>query len=490
MKTTTRIALLALLLLGALAGPAPAYTSVAAGIHIGPSGRAAVDLGFFYDDLAPYGRWVERSHYGWCFVPHHRRAHWRPYYYGHWVWTDYGWTWVSDEPYGWATYHYGRWVLDPDFGWIWIPGDTWGPAWVSWQEGDDYIGWAPLPPSAEFSGNFGVDYGGVSFAASLTPEDYVFVPERQFLAPRVYSYAVPVAQVPVVWRETRNITNYRTWSGGFINQGVPVDRLQRVVGRSVPRYQVANLAPAQRHQERVAGNRVALFRPQVQRAARVDPPPARPIARRAVMTAAAAAATRQAAHAAHNAYLQRTAATRQQLERRQVNQGRRQQLAEQQNARNARQQQAQQRQAARQQQFERRQANQARQQQFEQRQATRQQQFERRQAAQARQQQAQQRQATRQQQFERRQAAQARQQQAQQRQAARQQQFERRQAAQARQQQAQQRQAAQAARQQARQQQAAQNRPPRGQGQGRPQGQNRPQGNPRGNRPKPPHGGQ
>ena len=304
---TTRIALLALSL-GALAGAASASTSVTAGIHIGSSGRAAVDVGFFYDDLAPYGNWVDRPQHGWCWVPRHTRSHWRPYQSGHWTLTDYGWTWVSDEPYGWATYHYGRWYDDPDYGWEWVPGQEWGPAWVSWQEGDNYVGWAPLPPSAEFSGNYGVDYGGVDFSASLTPEDYVFVPERQFLSPRLDSYVVSEVQAPEIWRQTRNFTNYRFENNRFINQGVPVDRIQQVIGRNVPRYQVADLAPAQRHQgERVLGNRVALFRPEVQRSASVAPPPARPIARRAVMTAAAAAATITAAHAAHQAYIAHTA---------------------------------------------------------------------------------------------------------------------------------------------------------------------------------------
>jgi hypothetical protein len=44
---------------------------------------------------------------------------------GHWVWTDdYGWLWVSDEPYGWATHHYGRRYEDPIYGWAWVPAMT------------------------------------------------------------------------------------------------------------------------------------------------------------------------------------------------------------------------------------------------------------------------------------------------------------------------------------------------------------------------------
>jgi uncharacterized protein DUF6600 len=272
---TLRIVLLALLL-GSFAGAALAQTSVSAGIHIGPSGRASVDLGFFYDDLASYGNWIERPSYGWVWTPRSVSTSWQPYQDGHWVWTDQGWTWVTDEPYGWATYHYGRWYDDPEIGWAWVPGDEWGPAWVSWQEGSDYIGWAPLSPSVT------VSFGGV-LSVSLSPESYVFVPERYFLAPRINTYIVPRERVVNIYRETRNITVYRQVNNYVYNTGVPVDRIQRVVGRPVPRYQIADARSAQG--TRVQGNRVAIFRPQVQRGANIQPPPSRPVARRAVVSA-------------------------------------------------------------------------------------------------------------------------------------------------------------------------------------------------------------
>src|SRR6476620_5350131 len=183
MKTTRNI-LLALSLLGCTAGVASAQTSISAGIHIGSSGRASVDLGFFYDNLSSYGNWIERPSYGWVWTPSQVSSSWRPYQDGHWVWTDQGWTWVTDEPYGWATYHYGRWYDDPEIGWSWVPGDEWAPSWVSWQEGGDYIGWAPLPPSVT------VSFGGL-LAVTLAPDAYVFVPERYFLAPSFSSYIVP-----------------------------------------------------------------------------------------------------------------------------------------------------------------------------------------------------------------------------------------------------------------------------------------------------------
>lgn len=292
-KAPLRILFLSLVLPGVAAGTGLAATSISAGIHIGPSGQASVDVGYFYDDLATYGNWVERPNYGWAWRPHTVATTWRPYQAGHWVWTDDGWTWISEEPYGWATYHYGRWYEDPDYGWEWIPGNEWAPAWVAWQEGDDYIGWAPLPPS--------VDYRpGVELSVSLAPEAYVFVQERQFLAPRVVDYFVPRADCVRIYHSTRNITRYNVVGNRVFNQGVQVDRLQRVVGRPVPRYQIADLNADQRHQGgRVAQNRVAIFRPQVDKV-KVAPPPSRPAARRAVLSGAAAAAV-VTAHRANQA---------------------------------------------------------------------------------------------------------------------------------------------------------------------------------------------
>jgi len=108
----------------------------------------------FYNQLASQGTWIQTDQYGYVFQPTENDPNWRPYTYGHWVNTDQGMTWVSDEPFGWATYHYGRWVNLDGYGWVWVPGYTWAPAWVSWRDGDDDVGWAPLPPDSDE----GIDY--------------------------------------------------------------------------------------------------------------------------------------------------------------------------------------------------------------------------------------------------------------------------------------------------------------------------------------------
>ena len=57
----------------------------------------------FYNNLSSQGQWVQTQDYGYVFQPTVSDPNWAPYTDGHWVYTDYGWTWVTDEPWGWAT---------------------------------------------------------------------------------------------------------------------------------------------------------------------------------------------------------------------------------------------------------------------------------------------------------------------------------------------------------------------------------------------------
>jgi hypothetical protein len=311
---TTRTVLCALLLLGAIPMAASAQLSIGGGVSFGSHGRASVDLGFFYDSLASYGNWIERPSYGWVWTPRGVSASWRPYQAGHWVWSDQGWTWLSDEPYGWATYHYGRWYQDPEIGWAWVPGNDWAPAWVSWQEGDDYVGWAPLPPganvaSASYDGGYGYDdgygydggygyddgysgggygyydggYGYGSYAYGIAPEAYLFVPVRSFLSIDLFDFYLPWVRVSSFWGHTRNCTFYGYRGGHYFNRGVPFEHVQRYY-HNVPRYQLSELHGFQGRGYRVNGNRVDFFRPQVQRTRGITPLD-RPNARRSVMRA-------------------------------------------------------------------------------------------------------------------------------------------------------------------------------------------------------------
>ncbi len=97
------------------------------------------------DELNRYGEWVYLADYGNVWRPFVDLS-WKPFYYGHWTYTDEGWAWISYEPFGWIVYHYGNWIYTPEFGWVWIPSyGKWSPARVQWMQYGDYVCWAPLP---------------------------------------------------------------------------------------------------------------------------------------------------------------------------------------------------------------------------------------------------------------------------------------------------------------------------------------------------------
>lgn len=105
-----------------------------------------------YHELSMYGVWTDIEPFGPVWRPTVVSG-WRPYVNGHWLWSNWGWTWVSYEPFGWAVYHYGYWHYDPIWGWLWLPGDKWFSARVKWMVYDDYVCWAPTPPPGYYIGD-------------------------------------------------------------------------------------------------------------------------------------------------------------------------------------------------------------------------------------------------------------------------------------------------------------------------------------------------
>lgn len=195
----------------AVAGaPAPQESDAAYSASFG-------DAGYFYDQLSPFGEWLQIDGGFYAWRPTHVRYGWRPYLYGHWAWTDYGWYWVSSEPFGWAVFHYGRWYDDDNYGWIWIPDRTWGPAWVEWRSNDDYLGWAPLPPYATFGINIGIRFTMHWFA----PYHYWnFVRYRSFTSPYLYREVVPIEYGRRLIGTTRSAGRYDFDGGRVINRGI------------------------------------------------------------------------------------------------------------------------------------------------------------------------------------------------------------------------------------------------------------------------------
>ena len=181
----------------------------------------------FYTKLEPHGAWLETSDYGYVWQPREAESSrsWRPYTNGRWVYTDAGWTWISEEPFGWATYHYGRWTRLRGIGWVWVPGEQWAPAWVSWRKSNDYVGWAPLPPEARFDQRTGIHNWSDNYY-DIGPDQYCFVPTREFGAQRIESTIVPPERNVAIVNQTINVTNITYNNTTVVNEGPNYDEVR------------------------------------------------------------------------------------------------------------------------------------------------------------------------------------------------------------------------------------------------------------------------
>jgi probable HAF family extracellular repeat protein len=196
----------------------------------------------FYNGLSSdEGNWVEAGDYGYCFRPHVSKD-WRPYRDGHWVWTDHGWYWSSNERFAWATYHYGRWANIGGTGWCWVPGNRWAPAWVSWRQSDQEVGWAPLPPEAEVSRDGSISSWSDS-RYDIGPAAYAFIRFSRWHEPSYARYVEPPERNIQIINQTKNVTNIVTNNNVINNFGPPVQTVATRTNRNIQQVNLA-LTPA------------------------------------------------------------------------------------------------------------------------------------------------------------------------------------------------------------------------------------------------------
>lgn len=227
--------------LAALAGPAVAETSSrAAGGFSAPAQPdpppRPVPIEAFYDVLRDHGTFIDSDRYGTLFCPHPDEvgADFQPYLRGHWIMTEYGWTFTSDLKISWVTDHYGRWVEAglQNCNWAWLPGGEWGPAWVDFRVGEKVIAWRPQayfgprvtlrrPEASRFPrfslppANFSSDSG------------FVAVRDGEFLSRRLDYVALTGVQLFTALRETEPLFNLRA--------GLNSDERDRIVARLTER---------------------------------------------------------------------------------------------------------------------------------------------------------------------------------------------------------------------------------------------------------------
>lgn len=225
--------------------------------------RAGYDM--FYDSLNPYGAWYETSDLGFVWQPTvaARNPSWRPYVDGQWADSDQGWIWVSQEPFGWATYHYGRWASLENVGWVWVPGTEWAPAWVSWRETDDYVGWAPLPPR---SLQAGASIGSwVDETYDIGPECYNFIPVVQFHVSTYRTVVVNHVENIRIIERTRNVTNIYIKNSNVYLGGPRYDNIKVRCPGLIKTRPIARVNSREQLNVRGNGDTIVVYAPKIDR---------------------------------------------------------------------------------------------------------------------------------------------------------------------------------------------------------------------------------
>lgn len=214
-----------------------------------------VSLQNFYDELSPYGTWIQDPQYGYVWRPDVDQNDFRPYYTnGRWAMTKYGNTWVSNYDWGWAPFHYGRWVINNYRQWIWMPDTNWGPAWVDWRSGGGQYGWAPMAPSININLSFGRRYAVPEYCWNFVPQNSIYI--NTF--PR-YNYG----RNNVYIRNTTVINNTYVYNKRNYYGGPRIEDIRRATNRNVTVYRFDQ--SSRPGASKIGDTNVSIYRPRPER---------------------------------------------------------------------------------------------------------------------------------------------------------------------------------------------------------------------------------
>jgi hypothetical protein len=225
-----------------------------------PSNPADMAARFFHDALRPYGQWIEVEGYGLCWKPK-VDPKWSPYTVGQWAFSDFGWTWMSDEDFGSIVYHYGRWLRTREEDWCWVPDLEWAASWVSWRYGTEYLGWAPLPPAAAWQPAVGIA-PWVDRETGMGPDIYRFCLIANIGSADLPKVLLPVSENGDKLRRTVNTTNISSYRGSVFSGGPAYDWISSRTRESVEILQIVKERSLLKYREQLtaASENPAKFR--------------------------------------------------------------------------------------------------------------------------------------------------------------------------------------------------------------------------------------
>jgi hypothetical protein len=218
--------------------------------------QVSISFQIFYDDLSPYGYWIDSPEYGYAWIPN--VPSFIPYRTnGYWLFTNVGWTWVSNYPWGWAPFHYGRWYYDSYYGWIWVPGYEWGPGWVIWRQSKGFYGWAPIGPGISITIAYSRGY-------RLPYNYWTCVRDSDFGRTNIYNYYVPSSNNVTIINNSTVINNIQRDNStrARYNAGPNRTEVQNRTGRTIS---AVNLRERNRPGQSLSNRELQIYRPRVEK---------------------------------------------------------------------------------------------------------------------------------------------------------------------------------------------------------------------------------
>ena len=218
--------------------------------------QVSVSFQVFYDNLSPYGNWIDNSDYGYVWVP--RISHgFIPYgTNGYWIFTNEGWTWVSNYSWGWAPFHYGRWFYDYYYGWVWVPDNKWGPGWVIWRKSEGYYGWAPIGPGVSIDFAYSSGY-------RLPNDHWRFVRDRDFGRTDINNYYVSTSNYTTIISNSTVINNFREDRTRSVKYNEGPERTD-VERRAAKTFAPVAIKESTRPAQNLRNDQLEMYRPRVQ----------------------------------------------------------------------------------------------------------------------------------------------------------------------------------------------------------------------------------